>query len=70
MTEQNTNPLLTPIIGSDTLLIDYTIEAKEKRNWNGVVGFNWDITKSWSVTGELHGGGLRQQTLVSATYRF
>jgi hypothetical protein len=64
------NPLFRPIIGSNTLVIDYSIEAEEKRNWNGLIGANWDMSRSWSAQAELHGGGLRQQFIGSVTYRF
>lgn len=61
---------LVPVIGSDRIIIDYSIEANEQRNWNALVGANWDVSPSWSVQAELHGGGLRQQFISSVTYRF
>lgn len=65
-----TNPAFLPIIGSPTMVIDYSIEASEKRNWNALIGANWDITRSWSLQAELQGGGLREQFVSSLTYRF
>ncbi len=53
------------------LSIDYTIEQKNDDRWNGVIGFNWDISKRWAWTAEYNGiWGSREAFITSVNYRF
>ena len=53
------------------LLIDYTIEQKNKDNWNVVTGGNWDINKRLSLAAEYNGFiGTREAIIVSLSARF
>ncbi len=54
----------------DTTTVDYKITQKNKEKWNYLIGFNWDITKSWSAQAEAGFGGSRSNLISSATYRF
>lgn len=53
------------------LSIDYTIEQKNDDRWNGVIGFNWDISRRWAWTAEYNGiWGSREAFITSVNYRF
>ncbi|QFU77576.1 hypothetical protein EY643_18915 [Halioglobus maricola] len=58
-----------PGLGDQTTL-DFEITQKTADRWNYLLGFNWDITRSWSVMGEIGAGGSRQNFLASVTWRF
>jgi len=54
-----------------SLVIDYTMEQKNKDNWNLVTGANWDINKRWSVAAEYNGYiGSREAIIISVGTRF
>ncbi len=54
-----------------SLVIDYTMEQKNKDNWNLVTGANWDINKRWSLTAEYNGFiGSREAVILSLGTRF
>ena len=53
------------------LVIDYTLDQKNKDEWNIVVGGNWDINKRWSLAAEYNGFiGSREAVIVSFVGRF
>lgn len=54
----------------DVTTIDYTIRQRNKDKWNYLLGFNWDINKSWSLTAEAGFGGSRSNFIGGATFRF
>jgi hypothetical protein len=58
-----------PGIGGDTR-IDYVISQSNRDRWNYLLGLNWDMTRNWSLQGEVGTGGSRDNVIVSLTYRF
>lgn len=53
------------------LVIDYTLDQKNRDEWNIVVGGNWDINKRWSLAAEYNGFiGSREAVIVSFVGRF
>jgi len=50
--------------------LDYLVTQSNKDKWNFLVGFNWDLTKAWSVQAESSAGGSRQGFVGSVTWRF
>ena len=53
------------------LNIDYRIDQKNKDEWNGVVGANWDINGRWSLQAEYNGFvGSRETWMGSLSWRF
>lgn len=58
-----------PGIGDKTT-IDYKITQENKDKWNGLVGFNWDISRKWSASAEAGFGGSRSNFISSFTFRF
>jgi hypothetical protein len=53
------------------IVIDYTIEQKNKDRWNALVGANWDISKRWALLAEYNGfTGSRESVVLSLTRRF
>ena len=54
----------------DTTTIDFNINQRNKDKWNLLLGFNWDISKQWSVMLESGFGGSRQNLVSGVTYRF
>ena len=57
-----------PGIGDKTT-IDYKITQENKDKWNGLVGFNWDISRKWSASAEAGFGGSRSNFISSFTFR-
>jgi len=58
-----------PGLDAETTL-DFDITQKNKDRWNYLLGFNWDVSRSWSVHAEIAAGGSREQILGSVTWRF
>jgi lipid-binding SYLF domain-containing protein len=58
-------------VGIDDLFkIDYTVEQKNKDNWNIVTGFNWDLNRHMSWSAEYNGYiGSRDAFITSLTWR-
>lgn len=55
----------------DLVSIDYIIEQENTGKWNGVIGFNWDITRRWSLAAEYNGFfGSRKAYIASLTWRY
>ena len=55
----------------DALEIDYTIDQKNKDEWNLLVGGSWDINKRWSISAEYNGFiGSREAFIASIGFRF
>jgi len=54
----------------DQTAIDFVIRQKNKDRWNYLAGFNWDISKIWSVQAEVGFGGSRNNLIGSLTYRW
>ncbi len=50
--------------------IAYWVDSKNSDRWNYLVGFNWSLSKRWSVHGEADAGGSRQGAVTSVTWRF
>jgi len=38
--------------GGDTTTVDFRVKQRNKDPWNFLLGFNWDISKTWSVMAE------------------
>ncbi|WP_158224611.1 hypothetical protein [Agaribacterium haliotis] len=49
--------------------VDFNIRQENKDKWNLLLGFNWDISKAWSVQSELGTLGSRDNLIMSVTYR-
>ena len=61
----------TEVTPDGLLVIDYTIEQKNKDRWTVVLGGNWDISKRWSVSAEYNGFvGSRDAFITSLVRRF
>jgi hypothetical protein len=61
----------TEVTPDGLLVIDYTIEQKNKDRWTVVLGGNWDINKRWSVSAEYNGFvGSRDAFITSIVRRF
>ncbi len=61
----------TEVTPGGALVIDYTIEQKNKDRWTVVLGGNWDISKRWSVSAEYNGFvGSRDTFITSLVRRF
>ena len=54
----------------DTTTINYQVDQSNKDKWNYLIGFNWAITKKWSVMAEAGFGGSRSNFISSFGYRF
>lgn len=54
----------------DGSTVDYRIYQRNKDRWNYLLGFNWDLSKSWSIQTELGTGGSRDNAIASLTWRF
>ena len=50
--------------------LNYSISQSNKDKWNFMVGFNWDVSRSWSAQFEASTGGSREQFIASGTWRF
>ena len=49
--------------------IEYKIHQKNTDKWNALAGFNWEVTKHWSVNLEAGFLGSRENIFVGMTYR-
>ena len=59
------------IPGEDaTTELDFVINQENADKYNLLIGFNWDVTKSWSFHSEAGFGGSRESFIASTTYRF
>ena len=54
----------------DTTTLTYRISQRNKDRWNALLGFNWDMNKTWSVLAEGGFGGSRENFIAGVTYRF
>ena len=54
----------------DTTTINYQVDQTNKDKWNYLIGFNWAISKQWSVMAEAGFGGSRSNFISSFGYRF
>jgi hypothetical protein len=55
---------------SNTTELDFIINQENVDKGNFLIGFNWDVTKSWSFHSEAGIGGSRESFIASTTYRF
>lgn len=55
---------------NDTTELDFVINQENADKINYLIGFNWDVTKSWSFHSEAGFGGSRESFIASTTYRF
>jgi len=61
----------TEVAPVGNLVINYTIDQKNKDRWNLLLGGNWDINKRWSWSAEYNGFiGSREAFISSITRRF
>ena len=58
-----------PEIG-DTTALNYKIDQENKDKWNYLIGFNWNISRTWSAQAEAGFGGSRSNFISSFTYRY
>jgi len=54
----------------DTTEVSFVINQRNKDRWNYLVGFNWDLSKRWSINGEGGFGGSRDNFIGGVTYRY
>jgi hypothetical protein len=54
----------------DMTTLAFSISQRNKDRWNYLLGFNWELNKSWSVTAEAGFGGSRENFIGVVTYRF
>ena len=54
----------------DVTTLALRVSQRNKDRWNGLLGFNWDMNKNWSVMAEAGFGGSRENFIAGATYRF
>jgi len=54
----------------DTTMLSFRISQRNKDRWNGLLGFNWEMNKVWSVMAEAGFGGSRENFIAGVTYRF
>ncbi|MGB0936866.1 MAG: hypothetical protein ACPGTQ_05385 [Colwellia sp.] len=56
--------------GIPTTELDFIINQENTDKINYLIGFNWDVSKTWSFHSEAGFGGTRESFIASATYRF
>jgi len=54
----------------DVTTLAFSISQRNKDRWNYLLGFNWDLNKSWSIMAEAGFGGSRENFIGGVTYRF
>jgi len=54
----------------DVTTLAYRISQRNKDRWNALLGFNWEMNKTWSVMAEAGFGGSRENFIAGLTYRF
>ena len=54
----------------DVTLLTFRISQRNKDRWNALLGFNWEMNKTWSVMAEAGFGGSRENFIAGVTYRF
>ena len=62
------NPLLSNLIGKDSL--GYSVRVEPKDHWNVLIGGNWEINKRWSITAEVGGILDRFHAIGAVLFRF
>lgn len=50
--------------------LDFILNQENADKLNFLIGFNWDVTKSWSFHSEAGFGGSRESFIASTTYHF
>ena len=53
-----------------TTLIQYDLRQENKDKWNALVGFNWDVSKKWSLNTEVGFWGSRENIIMGLSYRY
>lgn len=56
--------------GDDVTTLAFRITQRNKDRWNYLIGFNWELNKTWSVIAEAGFGGSRENFISGVTYRF
>jgi hypothetical protein len=59
-----------PIDGVGISTIEYSINQKNKDEWNYLVGANYDLGKRWNFMAEIGFGGSRENIIAGVTYRW
>lgn len=54
----------------DTTSLSFRIDQRNKDRWNALLGFNWEMSKAWSVIAEAGFAGSRENFIAGLTYRF
>jgi len=54
----------------DITTLAFRISQRNKDRWNALLGFNWEMNKTWSVMAEAGFGGSRENFIGGVTYRF
>jgi len=54
----------------DITTLAFRISQRNKDRWNALLGFNWEMNKTWSVMAEAGFGGSRENFIAGITYRF
>jgi len=54
----------------DITTLSFRISQRNKDRWNALLGFNWEMNKTWSVMAEAGFGGSRENFIAGVTYRF
>ena len=54
----------------DAVALDFVVSQRNRDRWNYVLGFNWDLSDTWSMQAEVGFGGSRDNLIVSGMYRW
>lgn len=50
--------------------LDYSIDQYNTHDWSGIVGFNWNLARSYGVAAEANVGEGRKSVMAMLTYRW
>jgi len=56
--------------GPESVNLAFKINQRNRDQWNYLLGFNWDLSKCWSVGAEAGFGGSRDNIIAALTYRY
>lgn len=73
--QEKADSVFTPLIeaidsANGDAVISYGMDKQTKNKWNGVLGMQYQLNKSWMFRSEFGIFGDRKSVLVSANYRF
>ena len=50
--------------------LSYSIDQYNTNDWSGIVGFNWNLARSYGVSAEANIGEGRKSVMAMLTYRW